>query len=219
MSERDLLTMIREHLFTAVIGDVMDTAGLHHQFLPAEIRPIAPDMTIVGHAMPVQLVDHDDHDTADPYGEMFRALDELKPGEVYLTAGGSPNYALWGGLMSTRARKLDSAGAVFEGYHRDTREILRLGFPVFSRGAFAQDQRGRGRVVDFRCPVTFANGTRAEPGDIVVGDIDGLLVIPAAHAVDVVRAALLKVEGEDHVRHMIEAGETTQSIFARTGIM
>jgi regulator of RNase E activity RraA len=170
--------------------------------------------------MPLQLEDlTGDWDAADAFGVMFRALDELKPGEVYLTAGGSLNYALWGGLMSTRAQKLGAAGAVFDGFHRDTREIIRLGFPVFSRGAYAQDQRGRGRVTDFRCPVTFANGTRAEPGDILVGDIDGVAVVPKAHAVEIVRLALQKVEGEDGVRRMIESGETTESVFAKTGIM
>ena len=94
---------------------------------------------------------------------MFRALDELKPGEVYLTAGGSPDYALWGGLMSTRAMKLGAVGGVFEGYHRDTREIMRLGFPVFSLGAYAQDQKDRGAAVDYRCGVTFANGAPSRP--------------------------------------------------------
>jgi len=220
MAERDLLTMIREHLFSAVIGDVMDNVGLHRQFLPPEVRPIAPGMTVVGHAMPLQLADlTGDWDATDAFGVMFRALDDLKPGEVYLTAGGSLNYSLWGGLMSTRALKLGAAGAVFDGFHRDTKEIVQLGFPVFSRGAYAQDQRGRGHVTDFRCPVTFANGTRAEPGDIIVGDIDGVVLIPKANAVEIVRLALQKVEGEEGVRRMIESGETTESVFAKTGIM
>lgn len=220
MTDSELFATIRQRLFTAVIGDVMDAAGLRRQFLPAEIRPLAPEMVIVGRAMPVQIVDVTGKDAAsDPFGLMFRALDNLKPGEVYLTAGGSLNYALWGGLMSTRAARLGSPGAVFDGYHRDTNDILRLGFPVFSRGAFAQDQRGRGRVTDFRCTVAFANGARAAPGDIVVGDVDGVLLIPKDHAADIVRSALAKVEGEESVRRMIEAGEPTETIFAKTGIM
>ncbi len=220
MTDNDLFATIRDRLFTAVIGDVMDTAGLHRQFLPPEIRPVAPDMVLVGRAMPVQVADNDgSHDGADPFGVMFRALDELKTGEIYLTTGGSPTYALWGGLMSIRATKLGSPGAVFDGFHRDTREILSLGFPIFSRGAYAQDQRGRGRVVDFRCRIEFPNGAVARPGDIVVGDIDGVLLIPGDKAEDIVRAALAKVDGEDGVRRAIEAGEPTQDIFARTGIM
>src|SRR6187455_3044822 len=75
---------------------------------------------------------------------MLRALDELKANEVYICTGGSPRYALWGELMSTRAQTLGAAGAVVDGYHRDTRGIRRLGFPVFSYGSYAQDQRVRG---------------------------------------------------------------------------
>ncbi len=153
------------------------------------------------------------------FGLMFRALDELKPGEVYICTGASPRYALWGGLMSTRARALGADGAVLGGFHRDTREILQLGFPVYSYGSYAQDQRLRGRVVDFRCAIEFENGAQVHPGDVIVGDIDGVLVIPRDHATDIVRLALAKVEGEASVRRMIEQGEKTQAIFDRTGIM
>jgi regulator of RNase E activity RraA len=220
MDDPELFTLIRERLFTAVIGDVMDKAGLTRQFLPPEIRGISPDLVLVGRAMPVLGIDVEGPESSgDAYGVMFRALDDLKPGEIYLAAGGSPAYALWGGLMSTRAALLGGVGAVLDGFHRDSREILRMGFPVFSRGAYAQDQRDRGRAVDFRCPVAFANGTHVEPGDILVGDIDGVLVIPKNAAADVVRDAFAKVDGEDHARRMIEGGEPTEVIFAKTGIM
>ena len=220
MNDSDLFATLHDRLFTAVVGDVMDTAGLHHQFLPPEIRPITPDAVLVGRAMPVEVADVDFGEAeTDPFGVMFRALDDLKVGEVYVGAGASLTYALWGGLMSTRAMRLGSPGAVFDGFHRDTRDILRLGFPVFSRGAYAQDQRGRGRVADFRSPVTLANSVRIQPGDIVFGDRDGVLIIPSADVADIVQAALAKAEGEDGVRRMIEAGEPTEGIFARTGIM
>ncbi len=220
MNDSELFAIIRERLFTAVIGDVMDKVGLRHQFLPPEIRPITPQTVLAGRAMPVEIADVDFRAVeADPFGLMFRALDELKPGEVYIASGASPTYALWGGLMSTRAKRLGGAGGVFDGFHRDTREILRLGFPVFSRGGYAQDQRGRGRVTDFRVPITMSNGVRVAPGDIVAGDMDGVVVIPSGAAPDVIQAALAKVAGEKDVRAMIEAGETTETVFARTGIM
>jgi regulator of RNase E activity RraA len=220
MSDADLFATIRDHLFTAVIGDVMDRAGLTHQFLPSAIRGIEPDTVVVGRAMPVQVEDVKPGDQAgDAYGIMFRALDELKPGEVYITAGGSPDYALWGGLMATRAMRLGAAGAVFEGLHRDTREIVKLRFPVFSLGAYAKDQKDRGRAVDYRCRITFSNGVSVSPGDIIAGDIDGVVVIPDDAAADIIAEALAKVTGEDHVRRAIEAGEPTGEIFRRTGIM
>jgi len=220
----ELFETVRTRLFTAVIGDVMDTQGLTRQFLPPSIRGITPDMMVVGRAMPVleadcvgDVVAHTGE--TDGFGLMFRALDDLKPGEVYVCAGASPRYALWGGLMSTRARRLGARGAVLGGFHRDSREILQLGFPVFSEGAYAQDQRLRGRVIDFRCTIEFENGAQVRPGDLIVGDIDGVLVVPREHVSEVVRLALAKVEGEANVRRMIEAGESTASVFQKTGIM
>lgn len=215
---------IREHLFTAVIGDILDVAGLHHQFLPPQIRPLQRGPMLVGRAMPVLEADCCGETVvaegrAFAFGLMFRALDDLRAGEVYITTGASPRYALWGGLMSTRASKLGAAGAVVDGFHRDTREIEALGFPVFSQGAYAQDQRLRGRVIDFRCPIEFPNAVRVHPGDAVVGDVDGVVVIPAQHLQDVVADALAKVRGEAVVRGRIAAGDRTETIFEQTGIM
>ena len=218
------LELIRTKLFTAVLGDVMDTRGLTRQFLPPEIRALDPDMVIAGYAMPVLEADccgdvEGQGGRANPFGLMLRALDELKANEVYICTGGSPRYALWGELMSTRAQTLGAAGAVVDGYHRDTKGIRRLGFPVFSYGAYAQDQRVRGRVIDYRCPIEFGNGVRVDPGDVIVGDIDGVLVIPSTRADEIISAALEKVEGEEAVRLMIERGESTEAIFGKTGIM
>ena len=222
MTDAETFALIRDRLFTAVIGDVMDAAGLTHQFLPPEIRALQPDAVLVGRAMPVLEADippATGNGKGEEFGLLFRALDDLKRGEVYICTGSSPLYALWGGLMSTRAAALGAVGAVVDGYHRDTREILALGFPVFSAGAYAQDQRLRGKVTDFRCPIAFKNGTRVKPGDVIVGDIDGVLVIPGEHLADIVAAALAKVDGEASVRRMILAGNSTEDVFNKTGIM
>ena len=106
------LEMVRRELFPAVVGDVMDAMGLRNQFLPARIRPVRDDMVVLGRAMPVLETDvfseesgAGENEVLDmPFGHMFRALDDLRPGEVYVCAGASPRYALWGGLMSTRPR-------------------------------------------------------------------------------------------------------------------
>lgn len=219
-----LFRTIRETLFTAVIGDVMDAGGLTRQFLPHAIRALQPDMVVVGRAMTVLEADCSGEQVGhsgrpEPFGLMFRALDQLKNGEVYVAAGGSLRYAFWGGLMSTRAQSLGAAGAVLGGHHRDTREIMGLGLPVFSMGAYAQDQRLRGRVVDYRCRVEFDNAVVVADGDLIVGDIDGVLVVPAAHVDDIIQAAVAKVQGEEQVRDMIGRGMDTEAIFAQTGIM
>jgi len=214
---------IRNELYTAVLGDVMDAIGLTTQFLPPEIRAIVPDKTIVGRAMTVQeadcAADVGGRSGAAPFGLMFEALDDLEPGEIYICTGSTPTYALWGGLMSTRAQKLGAAGAVLAGFHRDTREILKLEFPIFSMGSYAQDQRVRGRVIDFRCPVRFRNGCTALDGDLIVGDLDGVVVVPAQHERTILEAAFAKVRGENSVRDMILEGMSTVAIFNKTGIM
>lgn len=215
-----LLDTIRQHLFTAVIGDVMDAAGLAHQFLPPYLRPLDDSHRLVGRALTVLESDIADRDPEDePFGLMFKALDDLKPGEVYVCTGSTGAFALWGELMSSRAARLGATGAVVDGFHRDTRGIRRLGFPVFSAGAYAQDQRPRGRVTDFRVPLTFSNGAVVRPGDVIVGDVDGVLAIPADHVGDIVAAALAKAGAERDVERAIAAGEATTAIFARTGIM
>jgi 4-hydroxy-4-methyl-2-oxoglutarate aldolase len=222
--DAELFTTIREHLFSAVIGDILDAGGLTRQFLPPTIRPLIPGPMLVGRAMPALEANLpgaplDAAERTAAFGLMFAALDSLKAGDVYVTSGASLTFALWGGLMSTRASKLGAAGAVLDGFHRDTKEVLQVGLPVFSHGAYAQDQRVRGRVVDYNCQIEFANGVILKPGDIVVGDIDGVVIIPNGHARDVVAGALDKVRKEAVVREMIGRGQSAQSIFNSTGTM
>jgi regulator of RNase E activity RraA len=82
--------------------------------------------------------------------------------------------------------------------------------PKFSCGTYVQDQRICGRVIDFRCPIAFPNGVRVQPGDIIFGDIDGVVMIPQQHAHGVVRAALEKVFGENKIAQAIRNGMSTQ---------
>ena len=224
-SDDELFGVARRELFTAVVGDVMDTMGLRRQFLPPTIQPLDGAMIVIGRAMPVLEADvFTDGDSAKsdplarPFGLMFRALDDLRPGEVYLCTGSSPRYALWGELMSTRAIKLGAAGAVVDGYARDTRGIRQLGFPTFCLGPYAQDQGPRGKVIDFRVPIEIG-ATRVEPGDVVFGDVDGVLVVPAEAVEEAFRRAIEKVRGEQRVRRAIEEGMSTVDAFATYGIM
>ena len=219
-----LFELMRRELFTAVVGDVMDAEGLVRQFLPPEIQPLRDDMVAAGRAMPVLQADWTDRDDGSmddegPFGLMFEALDDLSRNEVYVCTGASPTYALWGELLSTRAMKLGASGAVLDGFSRDTRGILELNFPTFCAGRYAQDQRVRGRVVDFRCTLTFSNGAAVSPGDIVFGDLDGVVIVPSNAATDVIHRALDKVRGENRVREAIERGMSSRDAFDRFGIM
>jgi len=225
-SDDELFQLARRELFTAVVGDVMDKLGLRRQFLSPQIQPLRDDMIVLGRAMPVLEADvHGENitDSANPlmkksFGLMLEALDDLKANEVYICTGASPTYALWGELMSTRAMKLGAAGAVVDGYSRDTRGILALNFPTFSHGRYAQDQGPRGKVIDYRCPIEI-NGARIEPGDILFGDLDGVCVVPRRAERDVFTAALEKSRGEKLVAKAIREGMSAVEAFKKFGIM
>ncbi len=225
-NDQELFHLMRSELFTAVIGDVMDKMEIYHQFLPPTIRPLAPDMIVLGRAMPVLETDcfvevsagAGGSLTKKPFGLLLEALDDLKADEVYVCTGASPRYALWGELMSIRAQKLNAAGAVFDGYARDTQGILDLKFPTFCLGSYAQDQGPRGKVVDFRTPIEI-EGVRISPGDLIFGDVDGVLVIPREAEEEALMRALEKARGEKLVRKAMEGGMSAVQAFEQFGIM
>lgn len=225
-NDEELFAIARKELFTALVGDVLDKMGFLHQFLSPQIKPLRSDMVTIGRAMPVLEADVFVEKAEEthlplmkkPFGIMFEALDSLQPNEVYICSGSSPRYALWGGLMSTRALKLKAAGAVVDGFSRDTPEILRLNFPTFSMGTYAQDQGPRGKVLDYRLPIEF-NGIRVNPGDIVFGDLDGVIIVPKEAEEEAFNLAIEKARGEKLVKQALEEGMSTVEAFAKFGIL
>lgn len=224
MDDSKLFEVMKEYLYTGVITDVMDVMGLIHQFLPQYIQPLERDMMLAGRAFTVQEADvtgtricSDNREK--PFGVMFEALDAMKENEVYICAGGSPRYAYFGGLMATRMEKLGVVGAVVCGFVRDTKEVLEIGIPTFSRGCYAQDQGIRGRVIDYKCPIEFDNGVLVNYGDIIFGDIDGVLAIPKTHEKEIIIKAFEKVFGENEVRDAIKNGMGVVEAFEKFGIM
>ncbi|MFQ9021559.1 MAG: RraA family protein [Parabacteroides merdae] len=147
----------------ALIKEELDTAGfviLWIRAIPASFLPPASACFFVtryaaaGRAMTVLEADVLDagKEKGEPgaersFGLMLEALDDLKEDEAYVCSGSSPAYALWGELMSARAIQCKAAGAVVNGYSRDTKGILALDFPCFSYGPYAQDQAPRGKLV------------------------------------------------------------------------
>ncbi|HSC00379.1 MAG TPA: RraA family protein [Burkholderiaceae bacterium] len=222
----ELFALMRRQLFPAVVGDILDTMGFLHQFLAPQIRPLRPDMVVIGRAMPVLEAnafaasepEGRSELSRKPFGLLFEALDDLKRHEVYIATGCAPQFALWGGLMTTRALHLKAAGAVLDGYSRDTPEVLASGLPVFSCGGYAQDQGPRGKVVDWRVRIE-CNGVRVAPGDIVFGDLDGVLVIPRAAEQEAIRRAIEKANTENRVRDAIRGGMSTVDAFKNFGVM
>ena len=225
-TDDELFALMRRQLFPAVVGDILDSMGLLKQFLSPGIRPLRPDMVVLGRAMPVLEANAFAATEAQgqnplsrkPFGLLFEALDDLHRNEVYVATSCAPQFALWGGLMTTRAMHLKAAGAVLDGYSRDTPEVLASGLAVFSLGGYAQDQGPRGKVIDWRVGIEI-NGVRIAPGDIVFGDLDGVLVIPRQAEEEAIRRALEKASTENQVRDAISAGMSTVEAFKTFGVM
>lgn len=225
-NDHELFSIAKKELFVALVGDVLDKLNYQHQFITPKVKPLSTDFIVIGRAMPVLEADVFEEKVEGtnnpimqkPFGIMFEALDSLKENDVYICTGASPRYALWGGLMSTRAIKLGAAGAVLHGYSRDSNEILKLNFPTFSYGGFAQDQGPRGKVVDYNIPIEI-EGIKIAPRDIIYGDRDGVIVVPKEVEEEAFNGAIEKARGEQLVKKALEEGMSTVEAFNKFGIM
>jgi 4-hydroxy-4-methyl-2-oxoglutarate aldolase len=132
--------------------------------------------------------------------------------------GGSKRIAPWGELLSTAARARGAAGCVTDGFVRDIRAIRRMNFPVFHAGIAPLDSKGRGKVADIDVTIACA-GVRVAPGDLVIGDADGVIVIPQAVEAEALALAFSKVRGENRTREELERGDKLADVFARHGIL
>lgn len=215
-NDKERFRLMKEFLYTPVVGDILDAIGYAHQFLPPEIMPLKDDMKIAGRACTV--LENDVYGAQEkPFGLLTEALDQLKEDEVYV-ATGAHHSALWGELLTAAARTRGAAGAVLDGYTRDTPQVLAQNFPVFARGRWAQDSSIRTYVFDFRCPIEIGQVVIHDQ-DIVFGDMDGVLIIPQEVADEVINQALEKAKGEKLVRKAIEGGMSATEAFEKFGIL
>lgn len=231
-NDGEMFRLMKEKLYTPVVGDILDQMGYRHQFLPAGIRPLAAQvpaaayipaeetedkrMKIAGYACTV--LENDVYEMPEkPFGYMTEALDDLKPNEVYI-ATGAHNSALWGELLTACGKARGAVGAVLNGYTRDTPKVLEQNFPVFCTGTWAQDSSVRTYVFQWRCPIEIGQVT-IHNGDIVFGDIDGVLIIPKEIAAEVLTKALEKASTEKTMRKAIEAGMLVTDAFAKFGVL
>lgn len=218
MSDHDsqLFETMRQQLYTPVVGDILDGFGRFHQFLPREVQPLKTGMKVVGRAMPVLMCDVYGEQEK-PFGLLTEALDQLESGEVWVSTGGTRS-ALWGEILTATAKARGATGAVSFGPHRDTPRVLEQDWPVFSTGRFAQDSRVRTYVQSYRVAIEI-EGTWVAPGDLIFGDLDGVVVIPQQIEGEVIRLALEKASAENHVRREIEAGMSSTEAFRKYGVL
>ncbi len=216
--ELDNYDWIQDHLYTAVLADIMDSLGFSRQVMRPDIRPLYPGACLVGRAA-TMLAAETFSISERPYYLELELLDSLKAGEVILCAmAGHQPASIWGELLSTHARARGARGAVIDGSSRDSRAISAMQFPVFATGLSPADSKGRYNVVKIRTRV-MAGGVLVSDGDIIVADHDGCVVIPQEIADEVIRKAQEKVNGENQVRDILRRGASIRQVFDDYGIL
>ena len=203
-------------LYTGVVADVLDKLGLRNQALHPRIRPLFPEATFAGFALTVQTVPARETAPAHPYAGELAAVDALKPGDVLMVS--ETQWSFWGELLSTAARYRGCRGVVLDGPTRDTVAIKEMGFPVFHAGFHPADSLGRIDVTAHDVPIS-CGGVLVHPGDLVLADHDGVVVVPLAIAEQVLTLAEEKVSGENLVRKALAGGMPTAEAFAKYGIL
>ena len=204
-----------EKLYTGAINDVMREFCLLDQNLPRDIMPLRDEMVVCGEAFTVKGAPN-----VMIEGEMtFRAqmLDDFKPnGVVVWDTSDDVEASLWGGVMTATARSKGIRGAVIAGGIRDTKQILEQDFPVFYKYRTSNGSLGRCMITHYQVPVKIGKVT-VRPGDIIFGDIDGVLCIPREIACEV----LLRAEGiernEEDIFSWVRQGDTISEIIDKGG--
>ncbi len=209
-------------LNAAVLSDTLDSLGLTQQAMKPFMRPVDDTLQLIGRArtglyMPVYAAPAPGEN---PYEVEIALVDDLAPGDVVVLAcdGPTERIAPWGELLSTASAARGSTGCVTDGLVRDVKQIREMRYPVFCGGIGPLDTKGRARMVERDVPVVCA-GVAVRPGDMVFGDVDGVVVIPQHVEQDVVRLALQKVSGENQSRDALQRGEKLGDVFRRLGIL
>jgi regulator of RNase E activity RraA len=217
--ERFLGELRREH-YTAVLSDLLDEFGVTDHAMPPRIRPLDDDLVLAGFARTGQFREVSGVTAGEnPYELEIRIVDDLKPGDVVaFGCDGSQRIAPWGELLTTAARQRGAAGAVTDGFVRDVRGIRNMKFPVFHGGVAPLDSKGRGKVVAIDVPIECA-GVRIESGDLIFGDVDGVVVVPRRMEADVIARALEKVHGESLTRDELLRGAKLKDVYDRYGVL
>lgn len=205
-------------LYAAVVADCCDAVGYRNQIMRHDMRPIAQEMRVVGVASTVLCVEVYSI-PAEPYVHELEAVDALQPHDIFVaTTNGATSFALWGELLSTRARMRGATGAVIDGFSRDARRIGDMGFPTFCTGLHLGDSQGRGDVIASGVPIRCGD-VIVHPGDYLIADIDGVCVVPQHAIIEVLQLAEEKIQSEDLVRTDLAAGRSVLETYHQYGVM
>jgi len=217
-SDTEMFDTMREKLYASVISDILDSLGARNQGMRPDIRPVYEGAVIVGRAYPVLTADIFKL-VENPYDGEIEAVDSLKPNDVMVVCTQrSTRTCFWGELLSTAARARGARGIVIDGYTRDVAQITKMKFPTFATGIYMVDSAGRSIVIDHGCPVD-CGGVLVNPGDIVFGDVDGVVVIPRELEKEVIPLALEKVSKENSVRDELLKGSLLRDAYNKYKVL
>lgn len=208
-------------LYSAVLSDVMDEFGLVDRAMRPFVRPIDDHLVLMGRARTgLFATTYGVRTGENPYELEIALLDDLRPDDVAVLACGGPTnrIAPWGELLTTAARARGAVGCVTDGLVRDLRHITQLQFPVFHGGIGPLDSRGRARMIEIDTEVE-CGGVRVRSGDIVFGDIDGVVVIPHEQAEAIIDRARAKAKSESHTRAELKQGRLLREVYEKYGVL
>ena len=214
------LADLRTRLFASLLSDVLDGLGYMNQALPCHIRPLDDASVMVGRARTALFMDvYEVKDGENPYENEIALIDSLRPDDIpVFSCGKTGRIAPWGELLSTASSVRGAAGALMDGLVRDIRAIRTMGFPVFHGGIGPLDSKGRGKIMAVDVPIECA-GVRVNPGDLIYGDADGVVIVPQAIEAEVLAAAYEKLKGEKSTLADLQAGISLGAVFAKYGIL
>lgn len=205
----DELTLLAS-LGTSAVSDALDRVGIAGQCLG--IAPLDRTFCLAGRAFTVRY-----GPVGQDGGTVGDYVDELGPGQVaVLDNGGRLDATVWGDLLTVTATRRGVAGTVIDGVCRDVDRALALAYPIFSRGHWMRTGKDRVRVEAMEVAVSIG-GIRVEPGDLVRGDGDGVVVVPAGRAGEVLDAATEVDAAEARIREALEAGSSLREARASVG--
>lgn len=209
-----------ESLFASVVSDAMDEVGVINQVMSTGMRPLDQSLSLCGRARTGAYMEVPyTVDGVNPYELEIAIVDDLRPGDVAVFAcGGSSRIAPWGGLLSTAAVARGAGGCVTDGFTRDLKEIHPLRFPVFSAGIAPLDSKGRGQIMATDVTV-ICDGVRVNPGDLVIGDADGVVVVPQEREQEVLTQAFEKINREGHSIKELQNGAYLRDVYAKHGVL
>lgn len=221
-NDEQLLYFIHHNLHVPALCDVLDTLGYRNQAMSARVRPLLPDHRncgFAGRARTMRWMQTDYVIEEDPYGPELEAMDSLGVGDVVVhSTDPTLSSAPWGELLTTVAVRNGAVGCVCDAAIRDTVRIIEMGFPVFYAGIMPLDSKGRSRVMDYDVPVKCGDVT-VSPGEIIVADHDGVVVIPREAEQIALRMALEKIQRESRTRQELQQGRRLREVYDRYGVL